>query len=86
MQLASRIGAPTLYKYYQAFGLFDSTNSGLYGEQSSIFHNLEKVGPVELATYSFGQRFQVTPLQLITAISSVANDGVLMKPNIVKWN
>lgn len=84
MQLASRIGAPTLYKYYQAFGLFDSTNSGLYGEQSSIFHNLEKVGPVELATYSFGQRFQVTPLQLITAISSVANDGVLMKPNIVK--
>ncbi len=84
MQLASRIGAPTLYKYYQAFGLFDSTNSGLYGEQSSIFHNLEKVGPVELATYSFGQRFQVTPLQLITAISSIANDGVLMKPNIVK--
>ena len=84
MQLASRIGAPTLYKYYQAFGLFDSTNSGLYGEQTSIFHDLEKVGPVELATYSFGQRFQVTPLQLITAISSIANDGVLMKPNIVK--
>ncbi len=84
MQLASRIGAPTLYKYYQAFGLFDSTNSGLYGEQSSIFHNLEKVGPVELATYSFGQRFQITPLQLVTAISSIANDGILMKPNIVK--
>ena len=84
IQLGQRIGAPTLYKYYQAFGLFESTNSGLYGEQSSIFHDLDKIGPVELATYSFGQRFQVTPLQMITAISCVANDGVLMKPNIIK--
>ena len=84
IQLAQRIGASTLYKYYQAFGLFESTNSGLYGEQTSIFHDLDEVGPVELATYSFGQRFQVTPLQMITAISCVANDGVLMKPNIIK--
>ena len=84
IQLGQRIGAPTLYKYYQAFGLFESTNSGLYGEQSSIFHDLDKIGPVELATYSFGQRFQITPLQMITAISCVANDGVLMKPNIIK--
>ena len=84
IQLASRIGAPTLYKYYQAFGLFESTNSGLYGEQTSIFHDLDKIGPVELATYAFGQRFQVTPLQMITALSCVANDGVLMKPNIIK--
>ena len=60
MQLGKRIGAPTLYKYYEAFGLFDSTNSGLYGEQSSIFQKLDKVGPVELATMSFGQpRFEV---------------------------
>ena len=84
IQLAQRIGASTLYKYYQAFGLFESTNSGLYGEQTSIFHDLDEVGPVELATYAFGQRFQVTPLQMVTAISCVANDGVLMKPNIIK--
>ena len=84
MQLGKRIGAPTLYKYYEAFGLFDSTNSGLYGEQNSIFQDLENVGPVELATMSFGQRLNVTPLQMITAISCVANDGVLMQPRIVK--
>ena len=84
MQLGSRIGAATLFKYYQAFGLFETTNSGLYGEQNSVFHDLDEMGEVELATYSFGQRFQITPLQLITAISAVANDGVLMKPNIVK--
>lgn len=84
MQLGKRIGAPTLYKYYEAFGLFDSTNSGLYGEQSSIFQKLDKVGPVELATMSFGQRLNVTPLQMATAIACVANEGVLMKPRIVK--
>lgn len=84
MQLGKRIGAPTLYKYYEAFGLFDSTNSGLYGEQSSIFQNLDKVGPVELATMSFGQRLNVTPLQMATAIACVSNDGILIKPRIVK--
>ena len=84
MQLGKRIGAPTLYKYYAAFGLFNSTNSGLYGEQNSIFQSLDNVGPVELATMSFGQRLNVTPLQMATAISCVANDGVLMKPRIVK--
>ena len=84
MQLGKRIGAPTLYKYYEAFGLFDSTNSGLYGEQSSIFQKLENVGPVELATMSFGQRLNITPLQMITAVSCVANDGILMQPRIVK--
>lgn len=84
MQLGARIGTTTLYKYYDAFGLFDSTGSGLYGEQSSIFHQIDTVGPVELATMSFGQRLNITPLQMITAISCVANDGVLMKPRIVK--
>lgn len=84
MQLAKRIGASTLYKYYDAFGLFDSTNSGLYGEQNSIFQKLDNVGPVELATMSFGQRLNVTPLQMATAISCVANDGVLMQPRIIK--
>ena len=84
MQLGKRIGASTLYKYYDAFGLFDSTNSGLYGEQTSIFQKLENVGPVELATISFGQRLNVTPLQMVTAISAIANDGVLLQPRIVK--
>ena len=84
MQLGKRIGAETLYKYYDAFGLFNSTNSGLYGEQSSIFQKLENVGPVELATMSFGQRLNVTPLQMANAIACIANDGVLLKPRIVK--
>lgn len=84
MQLGRRIGAATLYKYYNAFGLFNSTNSGLAGEQLGLFQALESVGPVELATMSFGQRLNVTPLQMITAISAIANDGVLMKPRIVK--
>ncbi len=84
MQLGKRIGSTTLYRYYQAFGLFNSTNSGLYGEQNSIFQNLDNIGPVELATMSFGQRLNVTPLQMATAISCVANDGILMKPRIVK--
>lgn len=84
MQLGERIGAPTLYKYYNAFGLFNTTNSGLYGEQNSIFYELDNVRSVELATMSFGQRINVTPLQMITAISCIANDGILMKPRIVK--
>lgn len=84
MQLGKRINTPTLYKYYDAFGLFDSTNSGLYGEQSSLFHSIDKVGPVELATMSFGQRLNITPLQMVTAISCIANDGILTQPRIVK--
>lgn len=84
MQLGARITAPVLYKYYDAFGLFNSTDSGLYGEQSSIFTPLDKVGPVELATMSFGQRLNITPLQMITAVCAIANDGILMKPRIVK--
>lgn len=84
MQLGKKIGINTLYKYYKAFGLFDTTNIALYGEASGIFHNVESVGETELATMSFGQRFNITPLQLITAISAIANDGVLMQPRIVK--
>ncbi len=84
MQLGARIGATTLYKYYEAFGLFDKTDSGLYGEQNSIFYKLDDVGPVELATMSFGQRFNITPLQMATAVCAIANDGVLLQPRIVK--
>lgn len=84
IQLARRIGATTLYKYYDAFGLFNKTKVGLLGEASGLFYNLEKVGAVELATMSFGQRFTVTPLQMCTAIAAIANDGYLMQPRLVK--
>lgn len=76
MELAAKIGAKTLYEYFDAFG-FDTSHS-------NNFWNIEDVGPVELATMSFGQRFEITPLQMISAISCIANDGVLMKPRIVK--
>lgn len=84
MQLGKRIGATTLYKYYEAFGLFDKTGISTSGEVNSYFWDEEDLGPIELATMSFGQRFRITPIQLITAISSVANDGVLVQPRIVK--
>lgn len=84
IQLGRRIGAQTLYKYYHAFGFFDKTNSGLPGEEKGIFHELDDVRPVELATMSFGQRFTITPLQMCTAISTIANNGYLVQPKIVK--
>ena len=84
MQLAKRIGTRTLYKYYQAYGLFSKTGVGLPEEVNSIFHQEDKVGSTELATMSFGQRIKITPLQLTTAISAIANDGILMQPRIVK--
>ncbi len=84
MQLGKKIGSTTLYKYYNAFGLFNKTNIDTSGEANSYFWNLDGVGNVELATMSFGQRFRVTPIQLITAISSVVNNGTLVKPRIVK--
>lgn len=84
MQLGQRIGATTLYKYYKAFGLFDTIGTDIAKTYKSVFHNLKNVGRVELATISFGQRFEISPLQLITAVSAVANDGVLVEPKIVK--
>lgn len=84
IQLGQRIGAPTLYKYYEAFGLFERTNPVFYGEASGNFWNLQDVTDVELATMSFGQRFKITPLQLVTAVSAIANEGVLVQPQIVK--
>ena len=84
IQLGQRIGATTLYKYFKAFGLFDKTGIATAGEASSQFHKLENVGTTELATMSFGQRFTITPLQMITAASAIANNGVLVQPRIVK--
>ena len=84
MQLSERIGTELLYKYYDAFGLFDKTGVGLSGEETGIFHKIEQVGPVERATMSFGQRFKITPLQMCTAICAIANNGNLLQPKIVK--
>lgn len=83
IQLGSKIGASTLYKYFRAFGLFERTGIETAGEASSQFHSIDSVGPIELATTSFGQRFTITPLQMITAACAIANDGVLVKPRIV---
>lgn len=84
IQLGQKIGVDTLYKYFKSFGLFTKTGIATSGEATGIFHDKDSVGPVELATISFGQRFTITPLQMITAVSSIANDGVLMQPRIVK--
>lgn len=84
IQLGTRIGTTSLYKYYKSFGLFDKTGIALPGEATSIFKEESTVIPVERATMSFGQRFSITPLQMVTAIASIANDGILMKPRIVK--
>lgn len=83
IQLGQKVGTATLYKYFSAFGLFEKTGIETAGESSSQFHSLDSVGPTELATMSFGQRFTITPLQMITAACAIANDGVLVKPRIV---
>jgi len=62
----------------------EKTNPLFYGEANSTFWNLQDIGEVELATMSFGQRFTITPMQLVTAVSAIANEGVLVKPQIVK--
>ena len=84
MQLGAKIGKETMYKYFDAFGLFDKTGIATSGEAVGSFHTIDNVGPVELATISFGQRFTITPLQMITSVCAIANDGVLMQPRIVK--
>lgn len=84
IQLGQMIGTPTLYKYYDAFGFFSKTGVSLSGESSGIFFDIKDVGPVQLATMSFGQRFTITPLQMVSAISAIVNDGTLMQPRIVK--
>ena len=82
--LGQKIGVTKYYEYLRKFGLFNKTGIHLPGEANSIFVKEEKAGPVELATISFGQRFEITPLQMITAVSSIANKGVYIKPRIVK--
>ncbi|MGN1298828.1 MAG: penicillin-binding transpeptidase domain-containing protein [Candidatus Scatovivens sp.] len=82
--LGQQIGVSKYYEYLKKFGLLQKTGIDLSGEANSIFLKKEKVGPVELATISFGQRFEVTPIQMITMVSTIANKGVYVKPRIVK--
>lgn len=82
--LGQKLGVGTYYDYLEKFGLLQKTGIDLPGEANSIFLAEEKVGPVELATISFGQRFEITPIQLITAVSSIANGGELVQPRVVK--
>ena len=84
IELGNRLGVSKLYDYIEAFGFMDTTKLDLPGEAKGILYNEKNVGPVELATISFGQSISVTPMQLITAISAIANDGKLMEPRIVK--
>ena len=82
--LGQRLGVETYYKYLNKFGLLSKTGVNLPGEANSIFVKQEKCGPVELATISFGQRFEITPIQLVTTVSSIANGGNLVTPRVVK--
>ncbi len=84
ISLGQTLGKEIYYDYLEEFGLLSVTGIDLPGEANSIFLAEEKVGPVELATISFGQRFEITPIQLVTAVSSIVNGGDLVEPRVVK--
>lgn len=81
MEIGARVGAEAMLKYYRKLGLYEKTGVDLPGEANSIMHKLEKIGAVELATMSFGQSIQITPLQLLRAVSAAVNGGVLVTPH-----
>ena len=85
MEVGARVGAKNFYDNMKKLGLFEKTGVDLPGEANSIFHKLENVGEVELATMSFGQSFQITPLQLVRAVSAVINGGTLVTPHFGKY-
>lgn len=84
VEVAQRLGKDTFYKYIKAFGFGSTTGVKLPGEASGIVRPLGQIGPVELANIGFGQGISITPMQLITAVAAVANDGYLMEPRIAK--
>lgn len=84
MEVGARLGKERFSKYIKAFGFGEPTNVKLPGEAAGLVRTAAQMGPVELATVSFGQGISVTPIQLITAISAVVNDGYLMEPRIAK--
>lgn len=81
MEVGARVGPEGMYKNFRKLGLFKKTGIDVPGEAGSIMHKIEDVKPVELATMSFGQGFQVTPLQLLRAQSAVVNGGTLVTPH-----
>ena len=84
MDFGQKVGVDNYYKYLEKFGLLQKTGIDLPGEANSIFLKKEKVGPVELATISFGQRFEITPIQMVTMVSTIANNGKKFTPRLVK--
>ncbi len=81
IELGMRLGTDSFYKYFKQFGLLERTNIDLPGEAVTIMHDKKNVGPVELATVSFGQSFQITPMQLVTTVSSLINGGNRITPH-----
>lgn len=81
MELGERLGSANFYKYFGKFGLLSKTNIDLPGEAATIMHAEKNIGPVELATISFGQSFQITPIQLCTTVSSIINGGNRITPH-----
>jgi stage V sporulation protein D (sporulation-specific penicillin-binding protein) len=81
MEIGARVGVTNMYKYFSRLGLFNKTGIDLPGEAKSIMHKPENIGAVELATISFGQSFQITPLQLLVAASAVVNGGNIVTPH-----
>ncbi|MBR5122992.1 MAG: PASTA domain-containing protein [Anaerotignum sp.] len=84
MEIGEELGAKTFLEYMQKFGFSEKTGVDLAGEATGIIHKLESTGPVELATMSFGQSFQITPLQLLRAASAIVNGGHLITPHFAK--
>ena len=84
MEVAERLGTEKFMEYMERFGFKEKTGIDLAGEAVGILHKKENVGPVELATMSFGQSFQITPLQLLRAASAAVNGGYLITPHIGK--
>ena len=76
-----RLGPQRYYRYFKQFGLLQKTGIDLPGEANTIMHKEEDIGLVELATMSFGQSFQITPVQLITTISAIINGGTRVTPH-----
>ena len=81
IDIGLRLGAEKFYAYFKEFGLLSLTNIDLPGEAGTIMHNVEDIGLVELATISFGQSFQVTPVQMATTVSSLVNGGYRVTPH-----
>lgn len=82
IDLGLRIGSDRYYDYFKKFGLLDKTGIDLPGEAGTIMHEKDKIGQVELATIAFGQSFQITPVQLMTTVSSLINGGTRIVPHI----